>query len=356
LRGWRSDGGLLQRGFGLLERAGASTADRHLRAADEQRGCDRSADSAGSARHNRYFAVKLRVLDHGTRIPACPMSVVAIIGAGDLGGALASKLAGRDYVREVRLVDRAAGVAAGKALDIQQAGPIERTATRLSSSADLGAVEGAAVIAIADELGPPVAEIESEAGLALLKRLRAAAVHAPIVCAGASQAWLVGHAAAELDIPTTQLVGSAPLALLSALRALIALELNGSAQDVSVTLTGQPPHAIVVPWHTASMQGESLERLLDPAALRRIEWRLRYLWPPGPYALAAAAARFVESLVAGSRRTLCGFVADRGSSGSPRALARPVRTEPGPGSRWHVRTLDPPALSPQQRVALDAIH
>ena len=293
------------------------------------------------------------------------MSVVAIIGAGDLGGALASKLAGRDRVREVRLIDKAAGVAAGKALDILQAGPVEQTATRVTAatSADdiVAATAGASVIVIADEVGPPVTEIQGEGGLALVRRLRAqasarASAQPPIVCAGASQAWLVAHAAAELAIPAGQIVGSAPLALVSALRALIALELNGSAQDVSVTLAGQPPQTIVVPWQTATAHGESLERLLDTPALRRVESRLRYLWPPGPYALASAAARMVEGLLAGTRRTLCGFVAEPARDGSPRAPAQPVRIEAAPGSRWQVRAADLPALSPQQRVTLDAVR
>jgi hypothetical protein len=309
------------------------------------------------------------------------MSVVAIIGAGDLGGALASKLASRDRVREVRLIDAAAGVAAGKALDILQAGPVEGSATRVIAaaaastpgSADLSAVAGATVIVIADQVGPPVAEIQGEAGLALVGRVRSHNDVAPIVCAGASQAWLVAHAVAELGIPPSHIVGSAPLALVAALKALVALELNGSAQDVSLTLAGQPPQGIAVPWQTASVNGESLERLLDPSALRRIESRIRYLWPPGPYALAAAAARLTEGLIAGCRQTLCGFIADtsghtvfgdsvlgnRGSShsaGSPRAPARPLRVEPGqsPG-RWQIRAVDLPAFSSQQRVALDAI-
>ena len=178
------------------------------------------------------------------------------------------------------------------------------------SQADLSAVAGATVIVIADEVGPPVKEIQGEAGLALLGRVRSHNAAAPIVCAGASQAWLVAHGVAELGIPATHIVGSAPLALVAALKALVALELNGSAQDVSLTLAGQPPQAIAMPWQTASVNGESLERLLDAPALRRIESRVRYLWPPGPYALAAAAARMTEGLIAGCRQTLCGFTAD----------------------------------------------
>ena len=53
------------------------------------------------------------------------MHTVAILGAGDLGGALARTLASSDAVSRIVLVDDARTVAAGKALDIRQAGPIE---------------------------------------------------------------------------------------------------------------------------------------------------------------------------------------------------------------------------------------
>jgi len=282
------------------------------------------------------------------------MSVVAIFGAGDLGGALASKLAARARVREIRLIDPAAGVAAGKALDILQAGPIELSTVSLTAPADdaaaLRAVADAAVIVLADQVGtpgkPPV-EIQGEAGLTLLRRIRAANARAPIVCAGATQAWLIAHAAAELGIAGTQIVGSAPHALASALRALIALELNGSAHDISLILAGTPPDGIIVPWHAASSQGSTLDSLLDAGTLRRLESKIRYLWPPGPYALAAAAARVVEALLDGSPRTFVGFIA--ASAGT--SVAMPIRFD----SIGRARVLDLPALSAMQRSTLDAL-
>jgi len=295
------------------------------------------------------------------------MSVVAIFGAGELGGALASKLAGRARVREIRLIDRAAGVAAGKALDILQAGPIESSATRIIAAADEAAVVDAAVIVLADDVpaagaGAGTTEIQGEAGLALLRRIRSRNSRATIVCAGALPAWLIARATAELSISRTQIVGSAPYALVSALRTLIALELNGSAQDVCVTIAGTPPDGLVVPWHAASTQGATLDRLLDAATLRRLDTKLRYLWPPGPYALAAAASRFVEAFIFGSPRTFCGFVAaiasvapaSAGASAgeaATAAIALPLRLDPHTG----VRVLDVPALSTSQRATLDTL-
>ena len=53
------------------------------------------------------------------------MTTVAIIGAGDIGGACAHALALGDRAGNIVVVDKVASVAAGKALDIRQSGAIE---------------------------------------------------------------------------------------------------------------------------------------------------------------------------------------------------------------------------------------
>src|SRR5690349_7589659 len=73
------------------------------------------------------------------------MREVAIIGAGELGGALAHALARRDLARTITLVDEHGRVAEGKALDISQAAPVEGFATQLAGSTDLAAGLGAPV-------------------------------------------------------------------------------------------------------------------------------------------------------------------------------------------------------------------
>ena len=65
---------------------------------------------------------------HADRIVRVATTV--ILGAGDLGGALARQLAAADVVSTVVLVDEAGSVAQGKALDIRQASPVDRYSTR----------------------------------------------------------------------------------------------------------------------------------------------------------------------------------------------------------------------------------
>ena len=86
------------------------------------------------------------------------MSVVAILGAGEIGGAVARALAIRARVGVVRLIDDAANIAAGKALDLNQASPIIGSDTKIESSEDYSAVAGAIAIILADPAGTPGTE------------------------------------------------------------------------------------------------------------------------------------------------------------------------------------------------------
>src|SRR6187401_2050240 len=150
------------------------------------------------------------------------MSVVSILGAGDIGSATAYALARRSRVRDVRLVDTAGSVAAGKALDMRQSGPIEHFDTPVSSRADVLDAVNADVIVIADAFTE--GEWEGERGLALIKQLVRAGTKAPLVFAGPKQAWLMEAAVREAGVPANRIVGSAASAVHSGARALAALE------------------------------------------------------------------------------------------------------------------------------------
>ncbi len=72
------------------------------------------------------------------------MTTVCILGAGELGGSVAHALARGERVRRVRLIDEAGTIAAGKALDIQQAGAVEGFHTVVEGTNDLTRVTGCA--------------------------------------------------------------------------------------------------------------------------------------------------------------------------------------------------------------------
>jgi malate dehydrogenase len=275
------------------------------------------------------------------------MQRVAIIGAGELAGATAHVLARRQVARTLLMIDATGRVAEGKALDIAQAAPVEGFATELAGAADVSMAAAADVIVVADRANG--GEWQGEEGLALLKQLSEIAPRSVIVCAGASQRELVDRAVRELTLSRNRLFGSAPEALAAGARALVALAVNGSPRDVALTVLGVPPAHIVVPWEDAAVGGFALTRLLDEPTRRRVASRVNALWPPGPHALAAAAAKALEAIAGRSYRLVTAFVApDPASPVRTRTAAVPVRL-----GRSGLLDVVMPELSVVERVALD---
>jgi len=252
------------------------------------------------------------------------MQQVAIIGAGELGGLLAHALARRNVASEIVLIDDNGRAAQGKALDIAQAAPIEGFASRVSGTADPSMAAGATIVALADPFG--AAALAGEPALLLLKRLRQFAPRALIVCADASHRELVERGVRELHLDRARLIGSAPEALVAGVRALVAVETRNLPRDVTLAAIGVPPHHIVVSWEDATIGGFGLTRMLSEPERRRLESRITALWPPGPYALAAAAAKTVDAVLRRSEPLVTCFIAPDDSGGMRmRTAALPVR-------------------------------
>lgn len=277
------------------------------------------------------------------------MTTVAIIGAGDIGGATARALGSGKQVRRILLVDPAANAAAGKALDIQQAGAVEGFHTKLEATAELSRVIGCSLCVVADRFAAGSGEWRAEEGLALVKQLASDIGGAPVVFAGAAQTDLLALAATEARIDPRRLIGSAPEALVSSITAIVALEARCSPSDVMLTVLGTPPGGFIVLWSEASISGYALQQVLSQVQLARIEARAHALWPPGAYALGAAAARVVEAILTSSRRSLSIVTQLQGEFG--------VRNRPGVisarlESRGIAHTLVP-ELTTRERVQLE---
>jgi malate/lactate dehydrogenase len=169
------------------------------------------------------------------------------------------------------------------------------------------------------------------------------------VCADASHRELVDRGVRELHMPRARLIGSAPEALVAGVRALVAVETGHSASDVSLTAIGVPPSHIVVPWEDATVGGFGLTRVLSEPERRRLDSRVTTLWPPGPYALAVAAAKIIDVVLRRSERLVTCFVAPDDSAGTRmRTAALPVRL-----GDTGVIDVVLPAMSVRERVQLD---
>lgn len=71
---------------------------------------------------------------------------IAVLGAGNIGGTLAQRLAEADLAHELVLLDIVDGLPQGKALDIQESAPILGFSTRVTGSTDLAALAGADIV------------------------------------------------------------------------------------------------------------------------------------------------------------------------------------------------------------------
>jgi len=275
------------------------------------------------------------------------MQRVAIIGVGELGGATAHLLARRNVARSIVLVDEREKVAAGKALDISQAAPVEGFATQLSASGDPSAAAVADVIVVADRMQG--GEWIGDDAFALVKRLAASAPSAVIVLAGSSSRDVIERSVREGRVAARRVIGSAPEALASAARALTALAINGSPADVALSVLGVPPKNTVIAWEAATVAGFALAGMLGEPTRRRLTGQIQAMWPPGPHALAAAAVKAVAAIDGRSRQVVTAFVAPDGSLGTrARTAALPVRL----GASGVVEIVAP-SLSIVEQSALD---
>jgi malate dehydrogenase len=275
------------------------------------------------------------------------MQEVAILGAGELGGALAHLLARRDITTRIQLIDPSGQIATGKALDIMQAAPIEGFSTQVAGATDIAAAMAAQVVVLADSANR--GEWTVDDGLGLLQQTVSARSSAVVVCAGASHRELIERAVQDARIRRGRIVGSSPEALASAVRALVAVETNGSPRDVMLTVLGIPPGNVVVPWDDVAIAGFTATRMLEEPARRRVAARIAPLWPPGPYALAHAACEVLACVLGRSRRIVSCFVAsDDGGGIRSRTVALSVRLDD-----HGVANIERPALSGSAKVALD---
>jgi malate dehydrogenase len=275
------------------------------------------------------------------------MDRIVILGAGEIGGLLAHALARRAVAHDIQLVDDNGRAAAGKALDIMQAAPVEGFSAAVGGSSDASLAGGATVVVIADAIRG--GEWQGEAALALTKRVRDFAPKSLVVCAGASHRDLIERAVRELHFQRSRVIGSAPEALVSGIRGVIAAASKTSPRDVAVTALGVPPAHIVVPWEDATVGGFSVIRTINEPDRRRIEAEVTGLWPPGPYALASAAAKVVDTMLGRSDRLVTCFVAPDDSAGRrTRASAVPVRL-----NRTGLTDVVLPELTGRDRVRLE---
>ena len=169
---------------------------------------------------------------------------IALIGAGNIGGTLAH-LIGLKELGDVVLFDVFGGVAAGKALDIMQSGPVEGFDAHMSGGSDYQAIAGADVVIVTagfprtpgmsrDDL------IGKNAGV-IAEVADGIKTHCPdafVICITNPLDAMVWVMKEKTGLPANRVVGMAGVLDSSRFRLFLAQEFGVSVEDVTAFVLG----------------------------------------------------------------------------------------------------------------------
>ena len=169
---------------------------------------------------------------------------IALIGAGNIGGTLAH-LIGLKELGDVVLFDVFGGVAAGKALDIMQSGPVDGFDALMTGGSDYGAIKGADVVIVTagfprtpgmsrDDLIGKNAGVIAE----VAEGIRANCPDAFVICITNPLDAMVWVMKQKSGLPANRVVGMAGILDSSRFRLFLAQEFGVSVEDVTAFVLG----------------------------------------------------------------------------------------------------------------------
>ncbi|WP_419896251.1 malate dehydrogenase [Roseomonas sp. USHLN139] len=169
---------------------------------------------------------------------------IALVGAGNIGGTLAH-LIGLKELGDVVLFDVFAGVAAGKALDIMQSGPVDGFDSKMVGAADYAAIEGADVVIVTagfprlpgmtrDDLLTKNAEVITK----VAEGIKTYAPNAFVICITNPLDVMVWVLQQKSGLPAEKVVGMAGVLDSARFRMFLAEEFGVSVEDVTAFVLG----------------------------------------------------------------------------------------------------------------------
>jgi malate dehydrogenase len=245
---------------------------------------------------------------------------VVVLGAGNIGGSLAQRLAEMELAREVALVDIIDGLPQGKALDIQQSAPILGFSTRVTGSTSLDALAGADVVVETAGLARKPGMSRSDL---LEKNASIVRGHAEAVKSKAPNAVVV-VVTNPVDVmtyffrqvsglPAARVFGESGTLDTARFRTFVAEALNVAPRDVTGFVLGTHGDTMVPVLSLTSVSGVPLSKLLSADQIRAIVERTQQgggeivnLLKTGSafYAPTASQAELVHAIATDSHRLL----------------------------------------------------
>ncbi|HZY91327.1 MAG TPA: malate dehydrogenase [Thermoplasmata archaeon] len=245
---------------------------------------------------------------------------IVVLGAGNVGGTLAQRLAEADLAAEVVLVDIIDGLPQGTALDIQESAPILGFATRVTGTTSLAAVKGAEVVVetagLARKPGMSRSDLlEKNAGI-LKGHALAVREHAPeaVVLIVTNPVDVMTHWFRKVSgLPASRVFGESGTLDTARFRWFVADELKVAPRDVVGFVLGTHGDTMVPVLSLTSVAGVPLSRLVSPERLSAIVERTKKgggeiveLLKMGSayYAPSAAQAEIVRAIARNEHRLL----------------------------------------------------
>jgi malate dehydrogenase len=246
---------------------------------------------------------------------------IGIVGAGNVGGTTAQRVAERNYADIVLLdIPQAEGIAQGKALDIEESGPVLGYDTRLTGGSSHEALEGCNVVVVTagsprkpgmsrddlvvinqgvmNEWGDAIRRFAPEAIVIVVTNPLDAMAHAMFLATG---------------FPRTRVIGMAGVLDSARFRRFIADELDVSVEDVSAFVLGGHGDAMVPLPRYSTVAGIPLPDLLPADRIAQLADRtanggaeIVNLLKTGSafYAPSASVLAMVDSIVLDQKRVL----------------------------------------------------
>jgi malate dehydrogenase len=293
--------------------------------------------------------------------------LIGIVGAGNVGGTTAQRIAERNYADIILLdIPAAESLAKGKALDIQESGPVLGYDTKLTGGSEHDLLEGCDLIVVTagsprkpgmsrDDLVVTNQGVMNEWGEAIARY----APHAIVIVVTNpldAMAQAMHHAT---GFARERVIGMAGILDSARFRSFIAQELDVSVEDVTAFVLGGHGDTMVPLARYSSVAGIPLPDLLSPARIEALADRtanggaeIVNLLKSGSayYAPSASVLAMVDSVLLDQKRILPCSVFLRGEYGhSGLFLGVPVKL----GSRG-VEEIVEIELTPGERTALNS--
>jgi malate dehydrogenase len=245
-------------------------------------------------------------------------SKITVVGAGNVGATAAQEIARRDYANVV-LVDIVEGLPQGKALDMNEAGPVLGYEARITGTNNYEETAGSDVIVITSGIArkPGMSRddlVTTNQGIvgSVTKQAIAGSPNAIIVCVTNPLDAMCHVAKDSSGFPKQRVLGMAGILDTARFRTFIAWETGASVRDISAMVLGGHGDQMVPVVSATTVGGIPLRRLVADDRIAQLVQRTRdgggelvnLLKMSGWYAPGAAVAQMVDAIVLDQKRVL----------------------------------------------------